>query len=353
MQRIGWLLVFVLLGGVAPSASEACSTTPCRLGELVPGSGATVPANLAAIEWLGFSGGTAAVSAARVDGDVETPVGATLEGNAIVLGESLVEGGRYIVRAELDCEVGGPGRVETEFTVAATAPSISDLGTLTSSAIGVGPVTAITYLGSCSLEVDADRTRVELDHGVSALPWRDALIYETWVDGAYWRPSGSLGGAIGPRSGSWIGRGEDVLYAVCFETDLIESEGLPEGEHTVELRARVVGDTTVLATPTATITLDCTSYEAPDGGGVGFGVPDVGPVVTADAGVDASTTSESVMGCSARAGAPIGWAAPVLVTLALLTRRRADRIHRGRAKRDARRSRHRPALGCGHRGSGV
>jgi hypothetical protein len=315
--------------GLTPSPAEACSTTPCRAGELVPATGSTVPANLAGIEWLGFGGGAAEVTAARIDGDVETPVSATLEGNVIVLGEPLVEGARYVVRAALACEVGGPTGRETEFTVAGAAAPVMDLGTLAATEIGVGPVSAITYVGSCSLEVDADRTRVELEHDSSALPWRDALLYETWVDGAYWRPSGSLGGAVGPRSGSWIGRGVDVLYAVCFETDLIESEGLAEGTHSVELRARITGQTETFVTASTDVTLDCTGYEAPDGGGVGFAGPDagpsgpdVGPSEIADAGVDAAMTSEPTMGCSARAGARGTWTGSLLLAAAILTRRR-------------------------------
>lgn len=276
--------------------------------------------------------GDATVSAGRLEGTSEVPVSATLEGSHIVLGEPLVEGARYVVRGTIACEAGGSSMASTEFTVGPAATLPTELGALTTADLGVGRVSAITYLGSCSLGVDADRTEVTLTHATSTDPWRDALIYETWVDGARWRPSGSLGGALGPRSGSWVGRGVDVLYAICFETDLIEPEGLEEGEHAVELRARVAGESAVLSSSGATVTLDCTGYEAPDGGGVGYVLPDAGSteldagLSDLDAGsseLEAGPSSPPSMGCAAGArGGGGGWMV-ALILLALMRGRRA------------------------------
>lgn len=332
---LGTVMVMGIVSWLAPTPAEACSPAPCSPGELVPGPGSTVPANLTALSWLGFQGEGADVTAARVAGGVETPVSATLTDTVITLGEPLVEGAQYVVRASLGCGVGGPVTIETNFMVGPAAAPASALGTLMPTDIGIGPVSAITYIGSCSLEVDSDRTRIELLHDASATPWRDAFAYETWVDGVRWRPTGSLGGIVGPPSGSWIGRGTDVVYAVCFDTDLVEPEGLPEGSHLVELRARVAGESAVLATPSVSVTLDCTGYEAPDGGGVGYARPDTGAPLDAgtvdagasdaggmDAGVDDAGVHGGSMGCAASPGGR-GSIAGLVIALALWARRRA------------------------------
>jgi len=268
----------------------------CELGELVPGPGSTVPANLVGLEWLGFRGDAPAVSAARREGEDEIVVSATLRDHLIVLGEPLLEGARYVVRTTLGCGEFGTGSLATEFTVGPSVAASAELGLLRSADIGVGSVTASTHIGSCSLDVDADRTRIELDHTESADPWRDVMIYETWVDGARWRPTGSLAGPVGPPSGSWFGRGVDVLYTVCVDTDLIEPEGLVEGEHSVVLRARVAGETTVLTTPIARVTLDCSAYEAPDDGGVRDLGADDGPPLNDVAVENAEPAPESIVG---------------------------------------------------------
>lgn len=316
MRLVMGALVVAICGLVTRTAS-ACSPSPCRYGELLPGDGATVPASLTAFEWLGAGGHSTTMSVVRLDGGVEVPVATTFADNVVTLGEPLVAGADYLLRGTLVCSEGDAPYTQTShITVAPAAALPTELGTVTAADIGIGPVTAITYIGSCNLEVDASRSRVLLAMHASAEAWSDAMVFETWVDGARWRPVGSLGGPIGPLSGSWIGRGEDVAYAHCVETDLVVDEGLGEGPHTVEMRARIAGTTDWVASDTTSIALSCSGYVAPDGGGVGYGGIDAG--VRADAG--AGEAGAPGGGCRAAPGRA-GWVW-IAVAAGVMLRRR-------------------------------
>jgi uncharacterized protein (TIGR03382 family) len=160
------------------------------------------------------------------------------------------------------------------FTFAATAaaPLPTTLGELTVTAMTLAPLELAGGAG-CSEQITSARADVSLTLSASASPWKDALVYTTWVDGEQWSASADL--QASPAYGeSWVGRGRDRVYAACTAPQEA-SPGVPEGQHSVELRAALPGTDLDLRSTSVMVTLKCAG--SPDGSTPRDGSPDATP----------------------------------------------------------------------------
>jgi hypothetical protein len=239
-----------------------------------------VPANLPALYWRpqrSNADGPAPDDPARVvlvsadAPDEAIPLAATELANGdflLVPEQQLVAGTRYELRDENPCEGSLEVAPAVTFTAGPEAPLPSTLGALVTAEDGIGSLTVATSSGSCEAPIDADRVDVAVELSPEAAPWRDALHFETLVDGATWGFRSSVTQLLAPGS-SPVGRGADLLFHGCvLGADAAPLEaGLPSGEHTVAMRATLPGADLVLEVGSATIDLDCGgSSGAPPGG---------------------------------------------------------------------------------------
>ena len=308
MGRFLAIAVVVSLALLDARPARACSSE-CWPAQLVPTDGATVPANLPAMIWqtVGIVQPTpppGALSLVRVDAP-ETPLAITLteleRGRYLVVPAApLVEGVRYTLRDATTC---ADVRASATFTVGPAAPLPTRLGSLVPGASGVELLEVATAGGSCDVDTRAAYADVAVTLDPEAGPWRDVLLYETWVDGARWQPWRSLGTRPAPGA-SWTGRGTDRLYATCAPDPLVDDD-LPGGAHAVVLRATVPGTTIALEAGTS---VDLICPDAPDAG-----VDAPWRIVDGDPGVD------SCAGCASGAPGAAPW---LLALLGLGLRRR-------------------------------
>jgi len=282
MRRILFLAAISSLVAAAHSDADACSPPQCWPGFFAPGTDATVPANLPALRWRPMSGAVTASDPAKVilarAAAPSTPLPFTAtqlqDGTYhLVPSQPLTPGTAYVLTDQSMCGGGsGTAGPSVMFQTAATAPLPTSLGTLAQVSTRVGPLQVSTAGGSCSSEVEARQVGIELQLASDASPWRDALHFETLVDGQPWRASQSITDAI-PPGASWRGRGVDLLYLVCKSDDPAASQGLAAGPHEVVMRATLPGSTTVVQSNPLSVTLDCASDGKPgdDGSGGGGG----------------------------------------------------------------------------------
>lgn len=264
MHRPLSLLAALACLHAAPRVADACSAPACWPGAFLPAEGVQVPANLPGIVWqptasnLGDPAEATNVVLATADAPTTPlpftamPLG-TAGAYVLVPDAPLAPGTAYVVRDGNACgDTLGP---TTSFTTAGDAPLPSSLGTIYTSYTR-GPLEVGTSSGSCSTEVDAAIVDLELELDAGALPWRDALVYETFVDGQPWRATASINVRSAPGT-SWVGRGKERLYRVCSAQDTSVGEGLTAGPHEVTIVATVPGSSVVVATQTATVDLSC------------------------------------------------------------------------------------------------
>ena len=230
------------LWGLTADDVWACSPRPCHPAAAVPGDGASVPANLSAIALLRSD--CAPIDEPRglsVEGGAEVPVveeaSRTHPGVLLVRPQdgALGPGRRVILGGAGDQR--GPRVLHLNLTAPAPLPVV--LGTLSVDPHERGPVVVATDSGACSEALDAASAKVILTLDPSAEPWRDAWIFETLVDGQPWRPSASLPEPA-PFGGSWVGRGQDLVYAACT-ADHHAPLSLSPGPHQVQLVATLPG----------------------------------------------------------------------------------------------------------------
>jgi hypothetical protein len=301
MRRMPRLVAVAVFASMfAPRIADACSASACGVSSFTPAEGTTVPENLPAIDWHPASSPDAAEPSkvtlvAANNPTVPIPLTATpLSGGdyALVLGEPLVAGTAYVITdANLCYQSTGP---TVTFRAGPAASLPVALGSLTMTDGGVGPLEVATISGSCSSDVAAAQDSIELALAQDAAPWQDALMFETFVDGTPWSPRRALNIANVPGT-SWQGRGVDLVFSVCETDDPGGAlDGVEVGTHTVEMRARVPGTTTVLTSTAVTIDLQC-------------------------AGAAGSSDSS---GCSANRGARAPW---LLLALLPILRRRGRR----------------------------
>ncbi len=348
--------VFLVVGlAVVVPAGEAwpCGGMECQDAALV-GDG-TVPSNVAALVWTprrrfaADPGVVLTASVALVASDGErvpvrflSPLG---YGWAIAPETPLREGIAY----ELD----NPNFCGSEslpslglVTVGPSAPLPAALGTL---AVGTATVSPIELAAGapCVSRTRSAHAAIQLQLAADALPWRDVLVFETWVDGQPWRPQRYANRVIGTGE-SWEGRGRDLVYGACPSMFFVDQPGLAlHQDHTVVMRASLPGTAVVLETPPVTVRLSC-GEPARDAGVADVGAtepdatagdldatapdaPSSEPPARPDASApDAGAAPDALAtatpgegdGCTCVAAADRGWATGLLLGVALLLLRR-------------------------------
>jgi hypothetical protein len=290
---------------------EAAACSGCRPARLVPEDSASVPANLPHLTWrpsMG-AGGTSTPSSLLLTRDdapgepVPFTTTADADTYALVPDAPLVAGQTYTVTDPTACNrFGSPEGKTWGFTVTAEAPLPTTLGTLRAGA-QERVLTTLAANAACSSDVDVARVAVDIEYAAEALPWKDALYYETYVDGERWWPYGDLLDPNAP-GGNWRGRGSDWVTSICRSNGFAVAN-VAEGTHTVEIRATLPGTTVALSAGTVEVTLACDESPEPECTGAAC------PAFPEESG-----------GCDAGGSrAPLG-AALALALAAILTRRR-------------------------------
>ena len=247
--------------------ADACSPPPCFAGHFVPKTGTTVPANTPALYWQPIqSGGSPIANASLVSlvatnapatklAFTATPIGMT--GSYLLIPDQMLAAGTsYMLDDGNMCSFNQQNtQPMSTFTVAAAAAMPTELGSLTLSAGNVAPMDVFTSSGSCFTEITASSAIVTLELSASALPWRDALFFETLVDGQVW----SLGNPLSPTppGENGKGRGIELLWRRCHTDDPLAANGVSEGMHTVAMRVTLPGSTLSLTTAPVTFELTC------------------------------------------------------------------------------------------------
>ncbi|MCK6523642.1 hypothetical protein L6R49_19710 [Myxococcota bacterium] len=239
------LILFVAataLSGWVSDDALACSPRPCHPAASVPGDGASVPANLAAVALIRSGCAPAGEErglSVQGGGAVKLVEEASAEHPGALLirpqDGALTAGSRVILSGAGDQR--GPRSLHLNLT--APAPLPVALGALEVEPQERGPVVVATTSGACAEALDAASAKVTLTLDESAEPWRDAFIFVTLVDGQPWHPSATLPEPA-PFGGSWVGRGHDLLYAACTP-DHNAPLTLSPGAHSVELVATLPG----------------------------------------------------------------------------------------------------------------
>ena len=324
LLRSGLAAALWLVYLVEPASTYACASPVCVHDQFLPRAG-SVPANIRALAWApGYN----------VDQDEESAVslpslectaadGGTraLDFNALPEGrpdrlelrEPLTAGERCRLSSginECPLEWGAPYLEDSvEFEVGESSPLPETLGLIAVA----GPKREEIELAanaSCSELVPACVIHSSVLLSEAASPWKDALLYETLIDGepfAAWRRM-AVPDELG---GLYNGRDADVVYALIGEVpeNLLTTRDLDPGEHTISIQARLPGSTVTLQTPPVTINLDCGH------------IAQVPLARSEVAGSESSCTVAAGVGSSQRrVGA---FASLLLVGLLLVTRRRA------------------------------
>jgi uncharacterized protein (TIGR03382 family) len=298
----------------APRPASACSPPQCWPGYFTPGDAATVPANLPAIYWRPVQSGvqnvppdpSMIVLATTADPQTALPFTATALPNGdylLVPDAPLVAGTDYTIIDHTACGATPDAGPHVTFHAGAEAPLPASLGTLAIVEHQEDTFSVATARGSCSSEVLGDQARVELTPSDDALAWKDALHYQTLVDGQPWGASASLNATSAPGS-SWVGIAVDRLYHVCSTDDDTIGSGLATGAHEVSMTATLPGSSVAIDAAAVAVDLECS------GSGSGSGSD----------GLDAGDEAED--GCNAGGGST---ALPLaLFALLAIRRRRRD-----------------------------
>ncbi|HHO49657.1 MAG TPA: hypothetical protein ENK18_02015 [Deltaproteobacteria bacterium] len=249
----------MLISMLASAVAHACSCAVVVTPTVLPGHGATVPANLPAL-WVGAGDNTEGwilmdARGRRLPAELRAPRGPTpsahLEWHELVPGDPLQPGRTYRIRP-----VRPDGEAwETTFHTGPPAPLPRTLGTVVVGPLVEGPL-QIKTLRSCSGTLDALQRIVVVHHTSEAAPWRELFVYNTLVDEQPWSPRTSL--CTQPvTGGSWTGRGQDRVFATCGW-----STALRPGAHTVRFEAHLPGQGPIY-TDTATVPLHCSEERWP------------------------------------------------------------------------------------------
>jgi uncharacterized protein (TIGR03382 family) len=269
---------FLLLAvAAADRPASACSPPQCWPGYFTPGDAATVPANLPAIYWRPVASGvqdvppdpSMVVLSTAADPQTALPFTATPLSNGdylLVPDAPLVAGTDYTIVDHTPCGATPDAGPVVTFHVVAEAPLPTSLGTLAIVEHQEETFSVATASGSCSTEVLGDQARVELTPSDDALAWKDALHYQTLVDGQPWGAASSLNQTSAPGS-SWVGAAVDRLYHVCSTDDDTVGTGLAEGAHQVAMTATLPGSTISLDAAAVALDLACGGTGSGSGSG--------------------------------------------------------------------------------------
>lgn len=253
---------------VVPRLATACSAPVCWPGAFVPGDGAHVPANVPGLVWRPMgnlanpgAGDPSKVSLVATDAP-NTPLALTAHANpdgtfTFTPTSALIAGKQYTLADATVCAASSTlATPSVTFTATAAAPLPAALGTTSAMALGVGPIQLATASGSCSVDATADRVDLTLIAAADAAPWRDLLLFSTWVDGSAWGASGAFN--TEPALGaSWVGHGADRVFERCSGGDATSSLGVAAGSHTGHLTATLPGTSLSLATADTSFTTSC------------------------------------------------------------------------------------------------
>jgi hypothetical protein len=241
--------VLGLLGSAHPA--DACSQS-CQPGGLLPGHGATVPANARGFLWNPTYGHglQPGLRLTQVGRPTPLAIAFDMSGQFPVIVQPvdpLIAGETYVLE-----ELGGCTPLRVEFTAGPAAPLPSSLGTLRLGERARRDLEVSDPGGGCSVVVEASVLELSVELSAEATPWKDLLAFSTFVDGDRYLPKSALLQAIPPGE-SWQGRGEDLLFHTC---------GQPApGARDVEIHATVPGTGEILSTQSEHTTVSC------DGGG--------------------------------------------------------------------------------------
>lgn len=244
---------------------EACSFVGCGPSFFVPDDLAVVPANIPGLFWRQMGGVYGRGDPQYVTFSTTNPAVAQdftvvdIEGELdrlLVPVQPLVEGTSYELVDSNECGneafPGTPDRVT--FRVGPATPLPSDLGTLTVS-YGEGALEVWTSSGTCTSMVEASFADISLEMTAEASPWRDALHFETIIDGMPWK-SGIDTGWRGPGQNGQ-GRGRERVFRICRTEDTAVYPGVNGGVHQVVFRASLPGTNIAVETVPVAIDLAC------------------------------------------------------------------------------------------------
>jgi hypothetical protein len=301
---------------VAPRVADACSPAFCRIQSVLPHTGATVPASLHTIAWMpgGFTSTTGAALTALYELPSRRSIPLQLEGfgggwsEAFTyrITEPLLEGVEYELAGGAcpGTDLSTTGEETSTFRTGPAAALPSTLGTLSIVQTAVGQID-LQAGGMCTQRVIVAYVDLELTHSAEAEPWKDALEYQTTVDGSIYRPLSTIGRA--PVWGeSWAGRGKERIAVSCEGP----REGLVlEGTHVVRISARTPGEGRFVESDAITVELRCPDAlpdagtsplpPLPDDASVG-GDADASVSNGSDAGRELEITEPSSCACSAQ-----------------------------------------------------
>lgn len=301
----------------APSSALPCSIAQCGDGLVTPYAG-PVPANMPAFVWhpathvndsqLSPTPEASHIELVELDGSTETSVPVQiakvdfgwLPAWEILPQQELSENANYELRTQAYCsqEEG----LSATFSTGARADLPTSLGKLVADAGFVDSLRIHT--SACESTVDAYQVPIRVDLSAEAEPWKNVLMWETFVDGKSWIP-GHSAAEFEPPGESWEGRGVDLITSTC--DDDWDSQGLDPGTYTVEMKATIPGTNVELSTDPIDVTIDCGWAQQAEP--IEPSAPDAGPRPDAagtDAGGDAGTDANEG-GCSVSDGhAPSG-----------------------------------------------
>ncbi len=335
----------------ASPVTNACAPPACEVGTQVPGDLSSVPANLPGVFWHTDEGVDAtleSVRLVRVADDYEVPLALVVLGDGrheIELLEPLAPDAAHTLILGSVC--GGSGLADDSArqialeTMGERPLPDGSLGELIAGELQHGPLGLASIGGGCSESIESAYVDVAVTLDAVVSPWKDALVYETRVDGSLWSPVGFL--PLPPPEGeSWLGRAVDRVFATCEDGQDLVDLGLGEGTHEVEIRARIPGTDITLASTRAEVLLSCAESGSTSGDGTSTGATSTGedptagsassgggdPASTTDAGSGSGSGDDPLdpdpkVGCSCHTSTVGDPAALLVVLLAGLGRRRS------------------------------
>ena len=272
LLRSGLTAAVVLGYFVEPATTLACGGPTCLHDQFLPREGA-VPANIEAIAWdPGFDVANDVKGAPRLPrfeciaadgGSREVRFVALPEDRPdhLALREPLVAGERCTLQSGVaDCAVDSDAshlQGSAVFDVADSSPLPDTLGLVSVAGPTLEDV-EVAADASCSENAFACVLRTTVVLSDAALPWKDALLYETLVDGepfSTWRHL-ALPDELG---GLYSGRDAGAVYVLVGDVpeNVSTLSELQAGEHTLSIRAHLPGTDVTLTTPEVAINLDC------------------------------------------------------------------------------------------------
>jgi hypothetical protein len=252
----------------APRTATACSLPACTQGFLVPGGrGVEVPANIPAVYWRpmrsyeAFSDPVNVVLANAAD--PKTSLAFTVQpadhGDFLLVPSApLVAGQRYLVSDHNECEQTQSPGPEVAFAVGPAVAMPSELGTLVVTSAGIERAGLANYDSTCSSDAIVAQASIQLEPAASAIPWMNALHFETLVDGEPWSFRNIVWEVPAPGA-SPLGRGRDRVFERCDADHLspTQTTGLARGKHVVTMRATLPGTGQVITSSPLEVSLDC------------------------------------------------------------------------------------------------